>query len=59
MAQRKTTTDDGKTQRQKFIETARKLGVDEDSDEAFQRALRKIATAPPQKAKKASRKRSR
>ena len=56
MAQRKPSTDDGKTQRQKFIETARKLGVDEESDEAFLRDLRKIAKAPPQKAKKASRK---
>ena len=56
MAQRKATADEGKTQRQKFIETAREHGVEEESDEAFQQALRKIAKAPPQKAKKASRK---
>ncbi len=52
---RKATIDEGKTQRQKFIEAARKLGIDEDSDEAFQKALRKIVKAPPQKAKKAAR----
>ena len=56
MAQRKTTTDDGKTQRQKFIETARKLRIDEDDDRAFLEAVRKIAKTPPQKAKKAARK---
>lgn len=53
MAQRKPA--DYKTQRPKFIESARKLCVDEDSDEAFQRALRKIATAPSQTAKTAVR----
>ena len=56
MAQRKPSTDDGKTQRQRFIETARKLGVDEESDRAFLDTVRKIAKTPPQKAKKASRK---
>ena len=56
MAQRKPSTDDGKTQRQKFIEAARKLGIDQESDEAFQTALSKIVKAHPQKAKKAARK---
>ncbi len=44
-------TDEGKTQRQKFVETARELGADGD-DDAFRRALRKIATAPVSKPKK-------
>lgn len=55
MAQRKTVSDDGKTQRQRFIEAARELGAD-GSAETFRKALRKVATAPPQKAKKAARK---
>ena len=33
---------EGKTQRQRFIEAAHKLGIDEESDRAFQNALRKI-----------------
>lgn len=53
MAQRKPA--DYMTQREKFIESARKLGVDERGDKAFLEALRKIATAPPQKAKTAVR----
>ena len=51
---RKAVTDDGKTQRQRFIEAARALGADSTSD-AFRKAVRKVATAPPQKAKKAAR----
>ncbi len=58
MAQRKTKSDDDRTQRQKFIETAREHGVDEKSDKAFLDVVRKIAKAPPQKAKKAARKKS-
>ena len=54
MAQRKP-ADDGKSQRQKFIEAARKMGADGDED-AFRRAVRTVATAPPAKAKKAARK---
>ena len=37
--------DEGKTQKQKFIEAARKLGIEEDNDRAFQSALRKIVQA--------------
>ena len=48
------TTDDGKTQRQKFIDKARELETD-DSKEAFERTLKVIASAPPPaKAKKAT-----
>jgi hypothetical protein len=35
-----------KTQRERFIEAARELGLPED-EEAFDRALKKIASAPP------------
>lgn len=48
-------TDEGKTQHQKFIEAARELGADGDED-TFRGAVRKIATAPVSKAKKAVRK---
>jgi hypothetical protein len=48
--------DEGKTQRQKFIEAARKLGIDEESDEAFQKALGKIIKAHKAAPKKAARK---
>jgi hypothetical protein len=36
----------GESQKDKFIRTARELGCDEDS-EAFKRAVRKLAEAPP------------
>ena len=52
MADRKATP---KTQRQRFIETARELGAD-DGEAAFERALKKIGSAPGAKAKKAARK---
>ena len=55
MAQRKTTTADGKTQRQRFVEAARDVGADKD-EAAFRRALRKVAIAPGMKAKKAAKK---
>ena len=55
MAQRKTTTDDGKTQHQRFVEAARRLGTDQDP-EAFRRIVRKVATAPVTKPKKGTRK---
>lgn len=55
MAQRKAAADDGKTQRQRFIEAAREHGADGDA-ESFRRALRRIATAPGAKAKKAAKK---
>jgi hypothetical protein len=51
MAQRKT-ADDGKTQRQRFIEAARELGADRETD-AVKRVVRAMANKP----KKASRKR--
>lgn len=38
-------------QRKKFIETARELGCDEDP-EAFERAVKKLAEAPPLPSKK-------
>lgn len=44
-----------KTQRQRFIEAARELGVDE-SEAAFDRTLKKIGRAPAQSPKKATRK---
>ena len=48
--------EDTRTQRQKFIDTAREHGADEDV-EAFRRIVRRVATAPtPTKAKKAARK---
>ncbi|MCR4268752.1 DNA-binding protein [Nitratireductor sp. ZSWI3] len=37
-----------KTQREKFEEAARELGTDQ-SEEAFDRALKKVAKAPPPK----------
>ena len=52
---RKAVADDGKTQRQRFIEAARALGADSTSD-AFRKAVRKVATAASQKAKKAAHK---
>lgn len=55
MAQRKPSTDDGKTQHQRFVEAARKLGTDEDP-EAFRRIVKKIATAAPKRARKNTRK---
>ncbi|MBN8912186.1 MAG: hypothetical protein J0H65_09055 [Rhizobiales bacterium] len=55
MAKTKETADDGKGQRQKFIDAARELGADGDED-TFRKAVRKIATAPPTKAKKAAQK---
>ena len=57
MAQRKAVSD-GKTQHQRFVEAARKLGADEDA-EAFRRIVRKVATAPTKKVKKAAKKRKR
>ncbi len=55
MAQRKP-AEDARTQRQKFIEAARKYGASEDAD-AFRRAVRQIAAARPMpKPKKAARK---
>jgi hypothetical protein len=54
----KATTDDPKSQRQKFIDAARDLGTDE-SEDAFQRVVRKIASSPGAKAKKAAKKRKR
>lgn len=52
MAERKPDT---RSQRQKFIDAARELGADGDED-AFRKVVRKVATAPVAKAKKASRK---
>ena len=46
--------EDTRTQRQKFIEAARKHGASEDPD-AFRRAVRSIATAPPMPKPKAAR----
>ena len=54
MAKRKAVPD-GKTQYQRFVEQARELGASE-SEAIFNRALRKVATAPVKKAKKGSRK---
>jgi hypothetical protein len=51
MAQRKPSSDDGKTQHQRFVEKARDLGASE-SEDVFKRVLREVATAPVAKAKK-------
>ena len=56
MAKSKTVTPDTRTQRRKFIDKARELGTD-DRAETFDRTLLAIATAPPQKPKKAAAKR--
>jgi hypothetical protein len=45
---------EAKTQRQRFIEAAREIGADD--AQAFDRALKKIGSAPGEKAKKAARK---
>jgi hypothetical protein len=42
------TADDGKTQRERFIEAARELGTDDDED-AFNRRLKQLTSAPPPK----------
>jgi hypothetical protein len=56
MAQRKAVSD-GKTQHQRFVEAAKKLGADTDP-EAFRSIVRRVATADtPTKAKNAARKR--
>ena len=55
MAKAKIEDEDTRTQRQKFIDAARELGTN-DSEEAFQRVVRKIASAPGAKAKKAAKK---
>jgi hypothetical protein len=54
MAQR-TPEPDTRTQRQKFIDAARELGTDE-SEDAFRRVVRKIASVPGPKVKKAAKK---
>lgn len=46
-------SDESKSQRQKFIETAREHGADGDED-AFRKALRQVATAPAAKPKQAA-----
>ena len=51
MPQRK--ADDGKTQRQRFIEAAREHGADGD-EETFRRAVRTVAAAKPMPKPKAS-----
>lgn len=54
MAQRKP-AEDTRSQRQKFIDAAREHGASEDAD-AFRRAVRDIAKAPPMPKTKAGRK---
>jgi hypothetical protein len=58
MAQRKTAEEDTRTQRQKFIDTAREHGASENID-AFRRAVRSIATAKPMPKPKVGKKRKR
>lgn len=55
MAKPKPTNEDSRSQRQKFIDAAREHGADGD-ESAFRSAVRTVAKAPPQKAKKAARK---
>ncbi len=53
------TADDGKTQHQRFVEAARKLGADESAG-ILRNIIRKVAKADTvTKAKKAAKKRSR
>jgi hypothetical protein len=54
MAERKP-AEDTRTQRQKFLDAARKAEASDDED-AFERALKRVATAPVRKPKKAARK---
>ena len=54
MAKAKTTDEDTRTQRQKFLDAAREHGADGDND-AFRRAVRAVATAPGARAEKAAR----
>ena len=57
MAQRKAVSD-GKTQHQRFVEAAKKLGADTDR-ETFRNIVRRVATADtPTKAKKGARKKA-
>jgi|SoiMethySBSTD1v2_1073268.scaffolds.fasta_scaffold680782_2 hypothetical protein len=49
------TAEDGKTQRQRFLDLAREVGASEDEG-AFERSLKRVATAPVRKPKKAARK---
>ena len=55
MAKTKATNEDSRSQRQKFIDAAREHGATGD-ESAFRSAVRKVASSPPQKAKKAARK---
>lgn len=56
MPQRKTKpADEGKTQREKFIDAAREHGADGD-EETFRRAVHRVAKAPARTPKKAARK---
>jgi hypothetical protein len=55
MAQRKAMSEDTRTQRQKFIDAAREAGASEDEG-AFDSALKRVASAPRPKPKKAARK---
>lgn len=55
MEKTKATADDGRSQRKKFMDAARDLGADSD-ESSFRKVVRKIATAPVKKAKKAARK---
>jgi hypothetical protein len=49
------TAEDTRPQRQKFIDAAREHGASEDAD-AFRRAVRQIAKAPPMPKPKAGKK---
>ncbi|MBC7830982.1 MAG: hypothetical protein H7Y62_03080 [Hyphomicrobium sp.] len=53
MAQRKATTEDDRSQRQKFIDAAKEHGADADEG-TFRRAVRTVAKAPATKPKKAA-----
>jgi hypothetical protein len=55
MAPRRTADTDRRSQRQKFLDAAREVGASGD-EHAFKKAVRKVATAPPTKPKKAARK---
>ena len=48
--------EDTRTQREKFLDTAREHGADGDTD-AFRRAVRAVAAVPKGKPKKTARKR--
>ena len=55
MAPQKKSENDNRSQRQKFLDAAREHGVSGD-EHSFRKAVKRVATAPSAKPKKAARK---